>query len=226
MRPIFVDCEEIKHVLALIKDQWEAPPDGSPAGPNMETARYLIKLLREELIQHGGVTAEQVADANEIVHWYLPEEHLVTPDMWQYAFADCMATLMLYFDQPIGPSDKAAERLAREVELTRLEENFVAVFQADARRHLSRYITDMKPDAKRGATVRDCLRQNQAAAVAARTKYSEKDKDAWRSHDKDHTREATRALNRADRVREVIRKFALPKEANRTVHRALFKKIA
>jgi hypothetical protein len=224
MRPIFGDYEDIKHVLALIKDQWEAPPDGSPAGPKMETAHYLIKLLREELIQHGGVIAEQVADANEIVHWYLPVESLVTPDMWQYAFADCMAKLMLYFVQPIGPSDKAAERLAHAGELDRLGESFVAVFQADARRHLSKSFTDMKPDARRGAAVRDRLRQNQSAALAARIKYSAAEKDAWRSHDKAHTTEATRVLNQADRVREVIRKFALPKEASRTVNRALFEK--
>lgn len=224
MRLIFGDYEEIRHVIGLIKDQWEAPPDGTPEGDVMETAHYLMGLLREELIQHGGVTAEQLVDSNEIVHWYLPDESLVTKDMWQYAFADCIAKLMLYFDQPIGPSDEAAQRLAREVELTRLEQSFVAVFQADARRHLSKSVAVMKPDAERGAVVVKRLRENLEAARAARTKYSEKDKDAWRHHDEAHAKAAARTLNQADRVREVIRKFALPKAAERTVHKALFGK--
>lgn len=144
MNWIFSDFYEISRVIKIIAEQWEESPD---CDPPMPTVNYLARLLQQELIEHGGVTAEQIENANEIVFHYLPDKNLVEPGMWQYAFADCLATLLIYFSCPIGRAESAAESLARAGELDKLEQSFVAVLMADTARFREQAINILKPKA-------------------------------------------------------------------------------
>ena len=98
----------------------------------MRTAKYLAELLRNELLEDGITTPEQIVDANEIVYWYLDKK--VSPDMWQYAFADCLAALWIYFDKQLAHTDDVFEKLESSNQLNDLRDRCVRVLHADQSR--------------------------------------------------------------------------------------------
>ena len=95
MRPVFTDFGEIEHVLDLIEDQLAAPIDFKY---QMETSHVLVDRLRAELLE-GGMDETAIADANELAFWTVPK---LQPDSWEYAFADCLSTLLTTFITPRG----------------------------------------------------------------------------------------------------------------------------
>ncbi|MDK9704013.1 MAG: hypothetical protein OEL20_12825 [Sulfuritalea sp.] len=124
MKMIFGDEIELEHVLDLIRQDDQTEPDTEP----MPTARYLAGLLRAGLIADG-VEAHQIADTSDIVNWFLVYES--PRGSWHRAYAQCLATLMIYFFKPSGPLTAATDRLARAADLLRLEDECGHVLMAD-----------------------------------------------------------------------------------------------
>lgn len=234
---IFEDEDEIQRVLEIIKEQFTVPLDydQSNHGRGMGTAHYLAGLLRQELIDHGGAKSSEIKDPKEIVHWYMVE--VVKPGQWQFDFADCLASLELYFLSPYGPPKSATDFLHVQGEIDHLEAKCRAVMRSDHLRHathenqslktkastLSEYLEAIKPDAERGKKQQQRLKQMRGAAlVSGWHLYSDSEKEAWRRFDEGNVKKAHRVLNGSDRVRAVIEKFSLPEKASRTVRRALF----
>lgn len=100
-----LDDSELQNVLHAIEEQWRRNPAEARHVP---TAHYLAELIRRELIECGGVEEEQIANANNIAHWFLP--YGSAPGSWQYVFADCLLCLMLYFTGPIGEQTSSADK--------------------------------------------------------------------------------------------------------------------
>lgn len=149
MKQVFSDFDEIEHVIDLIEDQWQVPKDG---GHGMPTAEYLSELLRNELLEDGRTTPEQIVDVNEIVYWYLDKK--VSPGMWQYAFADCLARLLSDFKEPIGTTDDVHEKLDRRNQLNELRDKCVKVLHTDLSRIRAANIKKLLPSAGTGEKVK------------------------------------------------------------------------
>ncbi|SEN63599.1 hypothetical protein [Nitrosomonas marina] len=145
MRQIFQDHGEIDHVIYLIEEQWN---DTHRNQYEMRTAKCLADFLRDELLSNGNTEPSEIVDANEIVFWYLDKR--VSPDMWQYAFADCLASLLLYFYEPAGITDDVYERLERNNQINDLREKCVKVLHADLARISAAKINRMTPFAETG----------------------------------------------------------------------------
>lgn len=75
---------------------------------------------------------------------------------------------------------------------------------------------------QRGKAALQRLDDMHEAAKEANTVYT--DKEAWRKFDRDKVAEASRNMNKSDRISAVIKAFKLSKKADRTVRRALFNK--
>lgn len=145
MRQIFEDYGEVEHVIYLIEEQWK---DTHRNQYEMRTAKILAEFLRDELLNNGNVRPEDIVDANEIVVWYLDRK--VSPDMWQYVFADCLASLLIYFYKPIGVTDDVYEELERSNQINDLREKCVRVLHADIARIGAAKINRMMPFAETG----------------------------------------------------------------------------
>jgi hypothetical protein len=164
MKLVFSDYSEITHVFRIIKEQWEESPNDFPPRPEyippMGTARYLADLLRGELVTEGGASEDDLEDAGEILNWYMPG---IEPGMWQYHFAECLASLLIYFWEPLG-KPQAGDTWNRLAEINRLESKLVLVMLADHLRHavregagfkekasaLSEHLREIEPAAKDG----------------------------------------------------------------------------
>lgn len=124
MKMIFGDEGDLEHVLDLIRSQDMEGLSNEP----MPAARRLADLLREGLVADG-VEAHQIADTSDIVNWFLVYE--CPQGSWHRAYAQCLATLMIYFLEPSGSLQSAGDRLARDVDLRRLEDHCGYVLMAD-----------------------------------------------------------------------------------------------
>lgn len=145
MKQLFEDYGEIDHVIYLIEVQWLTEKRGPY---EMRTVKYLAESLRNELLEDGFTTPEQIVDANEIVFWYLDKR--VSPDMWQYAFADCLAALLSSFDEPLEETADAREKMERGVLLKELRDKCVSVLHADQSRIRAANIEKLIPLAEIG----------------------------------------------------------------------------
>lgn len=145
MKQLFEDYGEIDHVIDLIEEQ----RNDAKRGPyEMRTAKCLAELLGD------GITSpEQIVDANEIVYWYLDKK--VSPDMWQYAFADCLALLLICFNEPIDVTDDVHEKLERSIQIDDLRDKCVKVLYADQSRIGAADIEKLSPLAKIGVKTRN-----------------------------------------------------------------------
>jgi hypothetical protein len=143
------DYDEIKHVVERIEEEWSEPwdMDASPNWEGLPTVNILVDKLRKELLTHGGATAEQLIDANEILYYYLDAE--VLPDMWQYSFAQCLVSMLMDFDEPYIPTNPK-ERLHRSNILRRLEGECAAVLMSDLARIREANVTSLTPLARLG----------------------------------------------------------------------------
>jgi hypothetical protein len=124
MEMIFGDECELEYVLGLIRDQ---DRDESSLEP-MPTARYLADRLRAGLVTDG-VDEDQIATTSDIVNWFLVYE--APQGSWHRAYAQCLATLMIYFFGSSGPLDSPGDRLTRESDFLRLETECGYVLMAD-----------------------------------------------------------------------------------------------
>lgn len=145
---LFEDCGEIDHVIDLIEEQRN---DAKRGLYEMRTARHLAELLRNELLGDGITTPGDIVDANEIVFWYLDKK--VSPDMWQYVFAECLAELMIFFDEPLGTTNDVYERLERRNQLDDLRDKCVKVLHADQSRIRAENIEKLAPLAETAVKV-------------------------------------------------------------------------
>lgn len=133
MKMILGDECELEYRLEQIHEEDQSEPIRrpileNPSSEKMPTAHYMADRLREGLIA-GGVKANQIADTSDIVNWFLVYE--APQGSWHRAYAQCLATLMMYFFEPTGPLSSPAERLARAADLRRLEEECGHVLMAD-----------------------------------------------------------------------------------------------
>lgn len=164
MKQLFEDYGEINHVIDLIEEQWTEGQynDGQRDLYEMRTAKHLAELLRNELIEDGITTPGDIVDANEIVFWYLDKK--VSPDMWQYAFADCLANLWICFDKQLSRTDDVVEQMDRRNELDDLRDKCVKVFHADQSRIRAENIGKLTPLARVGVEVTKGGTKGQIAA--------------------------------------------------------------
>lgn len=133
MEMILGDECELEYRLQQIGEEDQGEPSSrpileNPSSEKMPTAHYLANQLRAGLIADG-VEAHQIADTSDIVNWFLVYE--APQGSWHRAYAQCLATLMIYFFEPAGPLSSPSERLARAAELRRLEEECGHVLMAD-----------------------------------------------------------------------------------------------
>lgn len=138
MKPVFLDYEEIQHVLFLIEEQQAAPIDWPY---QMETAHVLADHLRTELLE-GGVDEAKIVDGGELAFWTVPK---MQPGTWEHAFADCLATLLTTFQTPYGTITDAEDGLYRWEELNSLKEKCIRILVADKSRFRLKAVHELKP---------------------------------------------------------------------------------
>lgn len=215
------DRSELEHVMGLIREDANCLPESKDS-----LVRLLGMLIADALAEFTGEKFDMprrsgdLDDADGINHLLTDYPSWVYPSGMRAAFLTIeeeSAALLLrklylardFLELGFGLS----EETIREIEET---EKTLLLWRQSGQIHT------LQPLAQRGQAELDRLADMRIKATGESTIYSEQDKESWRSHDSDQTREAARKLNQADRIRSILKKFNLPGSAYRTVSRALF----
>lgn len=192
MNQIFQNYDEIDLVIQTIRDELnQAHETDPPSSKEMAAAKRLAEKLRQELLD-GGVAPEQIVDANEIVYWFLDKE--APPGTWQYHFANCLASLLINYDESLGVPRDAKDSFYRNSELMSLEKECLAVLSADLARIREFEINSLTPLAERG---RQHSTQQSKRAKKPRSKLTDIIKQLTHQHPEETAKELWPHLNSA-----------------------------
>ncbi|MDD3529962.1 MAG: hypothetical protein PHS77_08810 [Gallionellaceae bacterium] len=203
---VFGDFAELEHVCYLLHEEADAA-EVQPIAPH---GMDVLNELRRRL------AAQWQAHSDEI--------EAERPGLFGKTYMHHVYSETYYLVVKIGNDRRALVDSLGQLELL-IHKVFVFSLrsQEDVDRAINSALEEVKPLADRGKAELARLSDMRAKASNSQkaVKYSDAAKQEWLDFDKENVASANRELNNSDRKRAVIKRFSLPKEADRTVGRAL-----